>query len=54
MQDNIEMKNSVVSSRSYEPNKLNSMPPKFPLLRKPQGSGFSREEMRRIVADQID
>lgn len=54
MQNNIEMKNSVVGPRPYEPNKLNSMPPKFPLMRKPLGSGFSREEMRRIVADQID
>jgi hypothetical protein len=52
MQNNIEMKSSVVDPRPHEPINLNSILPE--LTRKPQRSGFTREEMRRIVAEQID
>jgi hypothetical protein len=54
MQNNIEMKNSAVKPRPIEPRILNGFPRKIPRPPTISGSGFTREEMRQIVAEQID
>jgi hypothetical protein len=54
MQNNIEMKNSAVKPRPIEPRNLNRFPRKIPRTQKISGSGFTRKEIRQIVAEQID
>jgi len=54
MQNNIEMKNSAVSPRPIEPKMLKMLPREFMRAHQLLASGFSREEMRQIVAEQID
>jgi hypothetical protein len=54
MQNNIEMKQTAVSPRSIEPKMPNMLPRKITSPRQLLASGFTREEMRQIVAEQID
>ena len=54
MQNNIDPKNTAVNPRTINPNNLNSSRSTTLNTRKWSGSGFTREEMRQIVAEQID
>ncbi len=54
MQNNIEMKHTAVSPRPIEPKMPNMLPRKIMRAHQLLASGFTREEMREIVAEQID
>ena len=54
MQNNIEMKHTPVSPRPIEPKMPNMSPRKIMSAHQLLASGFTREEMRQIVAEQID
>jgi hypothetical protein len=54
MQNNIEMKHTAVSPRQIEPKTLNILSRKTAGAHQLLASGFTREEMRQIVAEQID
>jgi hypothetical protein len=54
MQNNIEMKQTAVSPRPIEPKMPNMLPRKIMSAHQLLASGFTREEMRQIVAEQID
>ena len=54
MQNNIEMKQTAVTPQSIEPKMPNMLPRKIRGAHQLLASGFTREEMRQIVAEQID
>jgi hypothetical protein len=54
MQKSTETKIAAAKPRSYEPNNKNVLPSRISTVWKPQPCGFTREEMRQIVAEQID
>lgn len=54
MQNIIEITNSAANPRAADPKDLNRLPRQIQRPLKLPGSGFTREEMRRIVAEQID
>jgi len=54
MQKSTETKTAAAKPRSYEPNNKNVLLSKISAAWKPQPCGFTREEMRQIVAEQID
>jgi hypothetical protein len=54
MQNDIEMKNNAVEPLTNRTRGSEQVAKKIPRTQKISGSGFTREEMRQIVAEQID